>query len=350
MNKKSSARHAARPGRRKPPRARTVVTPRPRCQRHPAPAVNGTPQKALTLIPSAVPEPVPEAITRMEAPRGDALQLYLTEIGQVKLLTAEEEIALARRIKRGDKTAREHMIKANLRLVVKIARDYEGMGVPLLDLISEGNIGLMKGVERFDPRKGAKLSTYAALWIKQQIRRALANQGKTIRLPVHVVDKVAHIRRAEMRLREATGREPTDEELAHELDIDAGRVRRYRQASRAPVSLDAPIGDDDSNHISEVVADPNAAAPFARVVHETDTALVREILESLPERERIILTLRFGLSDDTERTLEEIAKRFDLTRERIRQIQEQALRKIRVRMEQRDQPAFEDAPELAVAA
>jgi RNA polymerase primary sigma factor len=205
-------------------------------------------------------------------------------------------------------------------------------------------------VERFDPRKGAKLSTYAALWIKQQIRRGLANQGKTIRLPVHVVDKVAHIRRAEMKLREAIGREPTDEELAHELDIDAGRVRRYRQASRAPVSLDAPIGDDVSNRLSEVVADPNAAAPFARVVQETDTALVREILESLPERERIILTLRFGLSDDTERTLEEIARRFDLTRERIRQIQEQALRKIRAKMEKPDQPSFEDAPELAVAA
>lgn len=292
----------------------------------------------------------PEAQTRTESPRGDALQLYLTEIGQVKLLTPEEEIALARRIKRGDKKAREHMIKANLRLVVKIARDYEGMGVPLLDLISEGNIGLMKGVERFDPRKGAKLSTYAALWIKQQIRRALANQAKTIRLPVHVVDKVAHIRRAEMKLRETLDREPTDEELAHELDLDAGRVRRYRQASRAPVSLDAPLGDDNSNQVAEVVADPNAAAPFERVVQETDTELVREILASLPERERVILTLRFGLNDDTARTLEEIAQQFDLTRERIRQIQEQALHKIRVRMEKRDQPAPEAPSPLAMAA
>jgi RNA polymerase primary sigma factor len=297
-----------------------------------------------------VTEHAPETVTRTDSLRGDALQLYLTEIGRVKLLTPEEEIALARRIKRGDKKAREHMIKANLRLVVKIARDYEGMGVPLLDLISEGNIGLMKGVERFDPRKGAKLSTYAALWIKQQIRRALANQGKTIRLPVHVVDKVAHIRRAEVKLREVFDREPTDEELAHELDLDAGRVRRYRQASRTPVSLDAPLGDDDTNRVSEIVADPNAAAPFERVVHETDTELVREILESLPERERIILTLRFGLSDDTERTLEEIARRFDLTRERIRQIQEQALRTIRVRMEKRDQPSPAELPEMAVAA
>src|SRR3954466_15407331 len=183
----------------------------------------------------------------LEAPatNGDSLQLYLREIGQVKLLTPEEEITLAKRIKRGDKKAREHMIKANLRLVVKIARDYENLGLPLLDLINEGNIGLMKGVERFDPRKGAKLSTYAAWWIKQAIKRALANQSKTIRLPVHVVDKLAHIRRAEMKLREVLDRDPTDEEVAAELGLDAKRVRRYRQASRAPVSLDAPIGDDD---------------------------------------------------------------------------------------------------------
>ena len=349
MKKTFHSNNVRRPARRKPPRARLATAPRSKSRRPPTTATET--DTAAALPPSSIAiERNPEPLTRTDAPRGDALQLYLTEIGQVKLLTPEEEIALARRIKRGDKKAREHMIKANLRLVVKIARDYEGMGVPLLDLISEGNIGLMKGVERFDPRKGAKLSTYAALWIKQQIRRGLANQGKTIRLPVHVVDKVAHLRRAEMKLREALDREPTDEELAHELDIDAGRVRRYRQASRAPVSLDAPIGDDDSNRISEVVADPNAAAPFARVVQETDTELVREILESLPERERIILTLRFGLSDDTERTLEEIAKRFDLTRERIRQIQEQALRKIRAKMEKRDQPSFEDAPELAVAA
>src|SRR5689334_15341902 len=178
-------------------------------------------------------------------PHGDSLQLYLREIGQVKLLTPEEEIALAKKIKRGDKHAREHMIKANLRLVVKIARDYENLGLPLLDLINEGNIGLMKGVERFDPKKGAKLSTYASWWIKQAIKRALANQSKTIRLPVHVVDKVAHIRRAEMKLREALDREPTDEEVASELGLDARRVRRYRQASKAPVSLDAPLGDDE---------------------------------------------------------------------------------------------------------
>jgi RNA polymerase primary sigma factor len=273
--------------------------------------------------------------------RGDSLQLYLREIGQVKLLTPAEEIVLAKRIKRGDKSAREHMIKANLRLVVKIARDYENLGLPLLDLINEGNI---------DPKKGAKLSTYASWWIKQAIKRALANQSKTIRLPVHVVDKVAHIRRAEMRLREVLDREPTDEEVASELGLDARRVRRYRQASRAPVSLDAPIGDDDTDRVSEIVADPNAALPSEQLVYESDNALVQEILATLPEREREILAMRFGLSDGRERTLEEVGERFGVTRERIRQIQEQALKTIRKTMEKRDRPNFEEDLPLAVAA
>lgn len=293
----------------------------------------------------AEPLPPPESATL----NGDSLQLYLREIGQVKLLTPEEEIALAKRIKRGDKHAREHMIKANLRLVVKIARDYENLGLPLLDLINEGNIGLMKGVERFDPKKGAKLSTYASWWIKQAIKRALANQSKTIRLPVHVVDKVAHIRRAEMKLREALDREPTDEEVASELGIDARRVRRYRQASKAPVSLDAPLGDDDTERVAEVVADPNATLPSERLVYESDNALVQEILATLPPREREILALRFGLVDGKERTLEEVGERFGVTRERIRQIQEEALKTIRKTMEKRDQPA-EERESFAVAA
>src|SRR3989454_2547871 len=226
-----------------------------------------------------------------------AFHLYLREIGRTPLLTPQEEIELARRIKRGDKKAREQMIKANLRLVVKIARDYEGYGLPLLDLINEGNIGLMKGVERFDPTKGAKLSTYAAWWIKQGIKRALANQSKTIRLPVHVVDKVAHIRRAELKLREAFDRDPTDVEVARELNLNPRSVREYREASRAPVSLDAPLGTDESDRISEVVADPNAAAPFDRIVTETDSEMLHEILATLTQRERAILAMRFGLDD-----------------------------------------------------
>lgn len=272
--------------------------------------------------------------------RGDTLQLYLREIGRVKLLTPQEEIQLAKRIKRGDKQAREQMIKANLRLVVKIARDYENLGMPLLDLINEGNIGLMKGVERFDPKKGAKLSTYASWWIKQSIRRALANQSKTIRLPVHVVEKVTQIRRAEASLRETLDREPTDEEVAQALGIDAKRIRNYRDASRAPVSLDAPLADEsNANAVSEVVADPNAAAPFDRLVLENDTALVQEVLATLTERESRILAMRFGLDDGKPKTLEEIGVIFGVTRERIRQIQDEALKKMRVKMEQRDSPA-----------
>ncbi|HXR46731.1 MAG TPA: sigma-70 family RNA polymerase sigma factor [Candidatus Limnocylindrales bacterium] len=294
-------------------------------------------------------ELVPAEPASTDLPHGDVLQLYLREIGQVKLLTPQEEIALAKRIRRGDQRAREQMIKANLRLVVKIARDYEGMGLPLLDLINEGNIGLMKGVERFDPRKGAKLSTYASWWIKQSIKRALANQAKTIRLPVHVVDKVAHIRRAEVKLRETFDRDPTDEELAHELDLDPRRIRQYRQASRAPVSLDAPIGDDASERVSEIVADPNAAAPFDRLVQETDTELVREVLGILDQRENKILAMRFGLKDGTQRTLEEVGAHLGVTRERIRQIQDQALKKLRAKMEERDRPATEENAALAVA-
>jgi RNA polymerase primary sigma factor len=283
--------------------------------------------------PAATQEAEP---VRLESAQGNTLQLYLREIGQVKLLTPAEEIALAKRIKRGDEAAREHMIKANLRLVVKIARDYEGQGLPLLDLINEGNIGLMKGVERFDPTKGAKLSTYASWWIKQAIKRALSNQSKTIRLPDHVVDKLANIRRAEVKLHEILDREPNDEELADFLHMDVRRVKVYRQASKAPVSLDAPLSDDDSDQVSEIVADPNAAAPFERLVKETDTALLKEVLAGLTDREKAILAMRFGLNDGVEKTLEEIGKVFGVTRERIRQIESEALKKLRVKMEQRD--------------
>src|ERR1035437_4443775 len=205
-------------------------------------ALSASPTAGVLPTPPVATENEPAEPVRADLPRGDALQLYLREIGQVKFVTPQEEIALAKRIKKGDRKAREKMIKANLRLVVKIARDYEGLGVPLLDLINEGNIGLMKGVERFDPRKGAKLSTYASWWIKQCIMRALANQSKTIRLPVHVVDKVAHIRKAEVKLREAFDRDPTDQEVADHLGLDPRRIQQYRDASKAPISLDAPVG------------------------------------------------------------------------------------------------------------
>ncbi len=301
------------------------------------------------LAEPLITEPELEEKPRERGVQGSTLELYLREIGQVKLLTPQEEVALAKRIKKGDEAAREQMIKANLRLVVKIARDYDGCGLPLLDLINEGNIGLIKGVERFDPAKGAKLSTYAAWWIKQAIKRALANQSKTIRLPVHVVDKVAHIRRAEVKLRETLGREPGDEELAEAVGLDARRVRKYREASRAPVPLDAPLSsDEDSAQVADVVADASAAAPFDHLVRETDAALVKELFATLPPRERAILSMRFGLEDDAPQTLEEIGEHFHVTRERIRQIQNEALQRLRVRLAERDGLAADGIKALAV--
>jgi RNA polymerase primary sigma factor len=205
-----------------------------------------------------------------------AYTLYLREVGQTPLLSPQEELALARRIQSGDAAAREQMIKANLRLVVRIAREYEDYGVPLLDLINEGNIGLMKAVERFDPTRGAKLSTYAAWWIKQAIRRALSNQSKTIRLPVHVGDKLLHLNRAAARLEDELGREPTNEELAGELDMSASRVAALRRSALAPASLDAPIGgEQDSKRFDEVIGDEKTATPYAMLeVFETASVLM----------------------------------------------------------------------------
>jgi RNA polymerase primary sigma factor len=319
------------------------------------PALNGFPKNgekngggsqgpATSTAPSATPDtpaphvaPSPEpAFTERERSSYDgdtAIKLYLREIGQVKLLTPQEEIELAARIKKGDKKAREQMIKANLRLVVKIARDYEGIGLPLLDLISEGNIGLMKAVERFDPSKGGKLSTYGSWWIKQSIKRALANQSKTIRLPVHLVDKISKMRRTAMRLQEELGREPTDEELGEELGISASRVSQMRMAAIRPASLDAPIGDEDSNNFAEVVQDEAADTPYEQLEEKTVTRMLQEMVKTLDPREATILRARFGLDGGPERTLEEVGEKFGVTRERVRQIQNIALRKLRKMIE-----------------
>ncbi|HEU6449396.1 MAG TPA: sigma-70 family RNA polymerase sigma factor [Verrucomicrobiae bacterium] len=305
----------------------------------PAPVENKKPAAAAEFQPNRVP-PKSEGDTttflRHESERynGDtAIKLYLREIGQVKLLTPQEEIDLAAKIKKGDKKAREQMIKANLRLVVKIARDYEGIGLPLLDLISEGNIGLMKAVERFDPKKGGKLSTYGSWWIKQAIKRALANQSKTIRLPVHLVDKISKMRRVAMKLQEELGREPTDEELADELGMTATRVRQMRLAAIRPASLDAPIGDDDSNNFSDVVEDENAATPYENLEERTVTGMLQEMVKHLDDREATILRYRFGLDGGSEKTLEEVGEKFGVTRERVRQIQNLALKKLRKMIE-----------------
>lgn len=282
---------------------------------------------------TAVPEEVLPPRDRARYDSDTAIKLYLREIGQVKLLTPQEEIELAERIKKGDKQAREQMIKANLRLVVKIARDYEGIGLPLLDLISEGNIGLMKAVERFDPKKGGKLSTYGSWWIKQSIKRALANQAKTIRLPVHLVDKIAKMRRVALELQEELGREPTDEELAAELDTTPARIAQMRTAAVRPASLEAPLGDEDSDNFSEIVADESATTPYEQLEEKTVTAMLRELVKNLDPREAAILNYRFGLDGGTEKTLEEVGRKFGVTRERVRQIQNLALRKLRKMIE-----------------
>lgn len=262
-----------------------------------------------------------------------AFNLYLREVGETKLLTLKEENQLAARIKKGDKKAREQMIKANLRLVVKIAREYEDYGMPLLDLINEGNIGLMKAVERFDPAKGAKLSTYSAWWIKQAIKRALANQSKTIRLPVHVVDKLFHMRKATVKLIEILGREPTDEELADELGFSARKIGQLRTAAIRPSSLEAPLGDDDSSRVADVIRDESASTPYEQLEDKTVTKMLRGMVETLDTREGDILRYRFGLDGDGEKTLEEVGVKFGVTRERIRQIQNVALLKLRKQIE-----------------
>lgn len=274
--------------------------------------------------------------------------LYLREISQVPLLTPEEEVKLAAQIKRGNKRAREKMIMANLRLVVKIAHDFSNYGLPLLDLISEGNIGLMKAVERFDPKKGGKLSTYASWWIKQSIKRALANQSKTIRLPVHLVDKIGKIRRVAARMTEELGREPADEELAEELGLPLAKVTHLKNVAVRPASLDARISADDDTPFGDLVSDEKAENPFAVLRDKDLRGEVEDLLGALDSRERKIIAFRFGLEGGRERTLEEVGVKFGVTRERIRQLQNIALLKMRKALRKREQINFPEAQPAAV--
>jgi RNA polymerase primary sigma factor len=257
------------------------------------------------------------------------LNRYLREIGRIPLLTSQQEIELAGKIKKGDAAAREHMINANLRLVVTIAHDYVNLGLPLLDLISEGNIGLTKAVERFDPAKGAKLSTYAMWWIKQSIKRALANQGKTIRLPVHLVDKVAKVRRVSLQMSEELGREPTDDELGEEIGIAGDKVTRLKSLGIRPASIDGPMGDDDSTEFGEVIGDEEAQTPFELLRDKNLLDEMDGLLDVLDKREQKIISQRFGLNGGRPKTLEDVGKNFGVTRERIRQLQNIALAKLR---------------------
>lgn len=272
-----------------------------------------------------------------DSPERNSIKLYLQEIGKIPLLTPQEEIGLAKRIQRGDKAARDLMIKSNLRLVVKIAHDYKDFGLPVLDLISEGNIGLIKAVERFDPEKGGKLSTYAAWWIKQSIKRALANQSKTIRLPVHLVDKISRMRKMAMAMTEELGREPTDEELADALDMPVNKVSHLKSVSVRPASLNAPVGqDEDGAEFGEMVGDDNAPTPYERLREKSLRSDLQSMIDNLEERESSIIKLRFGLEGESPLTLEEVGQQFGITRERVRQLQNIALSKMRKVMSERE--------------
>jgi RNA polymerase primary sigma factor len=265
------------------------------------------------------------------------LNRYLREIGRIPLLTPQQETELASKIKKGDAEARERMINSNLRLVVTIAHDYANLGLPLLDLISEGNIGLTKAVERFDPTKGAKLSTYAMWWIKQSIKRALANQSKTIRLPVHLVDKVAKVRRVSLQMSDELGREPTDDELGEEIGIASDKVARLKSVGIRPASLDAPIGDDDSTKFGEMIGDEEAQTPFELLRDKNLRGEVDGLIEVLDDREKKIISQRFGLDGGRPKTLEDVSKDFGVTRERIRQLQNIALAKLRRALSKKEQ-------------
>lgn len=266
------------------------------------------------------------------------LNRYLQEIGQIELLAPKQEIELARRIRKGNAKAREQMIKANLRLVVSIARDYTNLGVPLLDLISEGNIGLTKAIERFNPRKGAKLSTYAAWWIKQAIKRALADQGKTIRLPVHLVDKIAKVRRVSLQMSDELGREPTDDELGQEIGIAGESITRLKSAGVRPASLDAPMAEDDSTDFGETVGDDGSQTPFELLRDRNLFEEMDGLLNLLDHREKKIISQRFGLTGGTPKTLEDVGESLGVTRERIRQLQNSALAKLRRALHKKEGP------------
>ena len=259
----------------------------------------------------------------------DPVRMYLKEIGRIDLLTAEEEVILAKGIEAGDEESRRKLAEANLRLVVSIAKRYVGRGMLFLDLIQEGNLGLIKAVEKFDYRKGYKFSTYATWWIRQAITRAIADQARTIRIPVHMVETINKLVRINRQLLQELGRDPTPEEIAVEMDIPPERVREIMKIAQEPVSLETPIGEEEDSHLGDFIEDEEALAPADAASFILLKEQLEEVLETLTPRERDVLRLRFGLTDGRARTLEEVGKKFDVTRERIRQIEAKALRKLR---------------------
>ena len=258
----------------------------------------------------------------------DSLQLFLKDIGKVRLLTAQEEVELAKRIERGDLDAKQKMVESNLRLVVSIAKNYRNQGLPFLDLIQEGTLGLVRAAEKFDYRKGFKFSTYATWWIRQAIARALADKARTIRIPVHVVEKLNKIGRAERKLVTELGREPTPEEIAEVTGIDPEEVDSIKRSAQAPVSLEKPVGDEEESEFGQFIADEKAESPFDRAADLLTKEALKEALENLSYRERRVLELRYGLGGEHPRTLDEVGRTFNVTRERIRQIENQSLKKL----------------------
>jgi RNA polymerase primary sigma factor len=261
-------------------------------------------------------------------PSLDSLRLYLRSIGRVPLLTADLEIALAKRIERGDMEAKQHMVEANLRLVVSIAKGYLGRGLTFLDLIQEGSLGLIRAVEKFDHRRGYKFSTYATWWIRQAVTRAIADKGRTIRIPVHMVERLNKVVQVERQLVQSLGREPTPEEIAKNLDCTPREVRDILRMSQQPISLERPVGEEDESELGDFVEDENAVSPFELASENLRRENVRRALAALPQREREVIEMRFGLTGGRPRTLEEVGRAFNVTRERIRQIENHTLKKL----------------------
>ena len=260
---------------------------------------------------------------------GDSIRMYLAEIGRVRLLTHADEIRLAKGIARGDKRCKDKLVEANLRLVVSIAKKYRNRGVSFLDLIQEGNLGLIRAAEKFDHTKGYKFSTYATWWIRQAVTRAIADKGRTIRVPVHMVEKINKFHRTHRRMVQLLGREPSDEEIARELGVPVEEILRLQEISQRSISLETPVGDDDSSELGDFLEDAASATPTDAVSESLLKLHLREALDELPERERQIIELRFGMKDDRPRTLEEVGREFDITRERVRQIQMKTLNLLR---------------------
>ncbi|MBF8436035.1 RNA polymerase sigma factor RpoD [Halanaerobiaceae bacterium Z-7014] len=287
----------------------------------------------IDVIEEGEDEPEDDENLDLSIPQGvgidDPVRMYLKEIGKVDLLTAEEEVSIAKRIEEGDETARQELIEANLRLVVSIAKKYVGRGLLFLDLIQEGNMGLMKAVEKFDYTKGYKFSTYATWWIRQAITRAIADQARTIRIPVHMVETINKLIRVSRQLLQELGREPTPEEIGEEMDLSPDKVREIMKISQEPVSLETPIGEEEDSNLGDFIEDEDAPAPAKAASYSLLKEQIDQVLDSLTDREKRVLELRFGIEDGRPRTLEEVGKEFGVTRERIRQIESKALRKLR---------------------